>query len=244
MKNIEFKPVDIKGMEILTAIEKADKFNFWMYQTILPHCKGKVLEIGSGSGNISQFFIKNNWNITLSDIRDNYCELLKKKFNNEINQVDVLNMNLVDPDFDSKFRHFYNQFDTVFALNVIEHIEDDKLALRNIYKLLKKEGHVIILVPAYQALYNAIDASLDHYRRYVQKQTNDIILKAGFEIIHEQYFNAMGIPAWFISGKLQKNDTIKESQMSLYNKLVPVFRIIDKIIFNKIGLSNISVGRK
>jgi len=54
----------------------------------------------------------------------------------------------------------------------------------------------------------------------------------------------MGIPGWYISGKLQKNKTIPKGQMSLYNKFVPVFKLVDKLLFNKVGLSVISVGIK
>jgi hypothetical protein len=54
----------------------------------------------------------------------------------------------------------------------------------------------------------------------------------------------MGIIGWYISGKIQKNNTIPAEQMGLYNKLVPIFKIIDKLVFNKIGLSNIAVGIK
>ncbi len=243
-KKFDYKPVDNEGLDILSVIERADKFNLWTYKTIKPFCKGKILEIGSGIGNISQFFIKDDQNITLSDIRDNYCEILKDKFKAKENNIDVINIDLVDQEFDTKYKNFIGTFDTVFALNVVEHIENDQLALKNIYKLLAKNGIVIILVPAYQALYNGIDKGLEHYRRYTQKLTDKVVASADFKIVHRQYFNSMGIFGWYISGKLQKNDTIPAGQMNLYNKLVPIFRLIDKMVFNKFGLSNISVGQK
>src|SRR2546422_3892844 len=92
----EFKLIDEEGWETLEAIAKADKFNAWMFDTIRPFCKGRILEIGSGIGNISQFFISNNYDITLSDIRDNYCDILREKFKDS----PIVNMNLTDPDFD------------------------------------------------------------------------------------------------------------------------------------------------
>jgi 2-polyprenyl-3-methyl-5-hydroxy-6-metoxy-1,4-benzoquinol methylase len=229
-------------MEILSVIEKADNFNEWMYQTIKPFVKGRILEIGSGIGNISQFFLTDKYDITLSDVRDSYCDKLTQKFGDK--GIQVFNIDLVDADFEGKYKNMLGSFDTVFALNVVEHIENDHLALRNINKLLAVDGVVIILVPAYQFLYNGIDKGLEHYRRYTQSMTNATLTQAKFKIIHEQYFNAMGIPAWFISGKLQKNETIPKNQMGLYNKLVPVFKIIDKLVLNKIGLSNIAVGKK
>ncbi len=243
-QKFDYKPVDTEGMDILSVIEKADKFNFWMYSTIKPFCKGRILEIGSGIGNISQYFIQEKYKITLSDIRDNYCDILRDKFKTAQSSIEVVNIDLVDPDFDTKYKNYIGTFDTVFALNVVEHIENDVLSLKNINKLLAKDGVVIILVPAYQALYNGIDKGLEHYRRYTQKMTNKVIMAAKFKIIHEQYFNAMGILGWYVSGKLQKNETIPEGQMGLYNKLVPIFKVIDKIVFNKFGLSNIAVGKK
>ncbi len=54
----------------------------------------------------------------------------------------------------------------------------------------------------------------------------------------------MGILGWYISGKLQKNKTFPEGQMKLYNNMVPLFKIIDKIFLNSIGLSVITVGKK
>jgi hypothetical protein len=54
----------------------------------------------------------------------------------------------------------------------------------------------------------------------------------------------MGIFAWFVSGKLQKNNSIPAGQMRLYNMLVPVFKIIDILVFRICGLSTIVVGHK
>ena len=241
MTKFEYKEIDREGWDTLDVIAEADKFNEWMYQTIRPFCSDKILEIGSGIGNISQYFVNAHADITLSDIRTAYCNELKKKFPTA---RDVLQLDLTHPSFDSEYAVHLQQYDTVFALNVVEHIEDDALALRNCRKLLKDGGRLIILVPAYQALYNRFDRELEHFRRYNKKVINQKLMNAGLRIMHSQYFNFMGIPGWYISGKLQKNKTIPKSQMSLYNKLVPVFKVVDKCLFNSAGLSVISVGVK
>ena len=56
------------------------KLNKWMYSQIVPFINGNTLEIGSGIGNISQYFIKQRRDIDLSDIRDQYIDFLKAKF--------------------------------------------------------------------------------------------------------------------------------------------------------------------
>jgi SAM-dependent methyltransferase len=239
----DFKILDAEGEETLRAIAEADKLNSWMFESIKPFCKGKILEIGSGIGNISNFFIKNNYSITLSDIRDNYCDALSNKFAHFKNCEAIINIDLVDEHFEAKYVHLLGAFDTVFALNVVEHIFDDNLALKNCSKLLKKGGNVIILVPAYNWLFNRFDKELDHYRRYNQ-QSLELVISQSFSIIHKQYFNFVGIFGWYLSGKVLNNKTIPKGQMKLYNSFVPIFRIIDKIIFNKMGLSVLHVGKK
>lgn len=240
MAQFEYKEIDREGQETLDAISEADKFNEWMYDTIRRHCTGKILEIGSGIGNISRFFTEANADITLSDIRPVYCDILKNKFEG----IEVVELDLTHPSFTSLYAEHLGQYDSVFALNVVEHIENDSLAIANCNRLLKPGGKLVILVPAYAALYNRFDRELEHFRRYTTKRLNALLRSGKFSIIHSQYFNFMGIPGWYISGRLQSNKTIPKSQMSFYNRLVPLFKLVDRCVFNSVGLSAISVGVK
>ncbi|ESU22003.1 putative methyltransferase [Flavobacterium cauense R2A-7] len=233
------KEIDVEGLTTLTVIEKADRFNNWMYTTIAPHCTGKILEIGSGIGNISQFFIKNNQDITLSDLRDNYCEILKQKFSNDVIKVD-----LVHPNFEEEYKDLLATFDTVFALNVVEHIKDDVQAIANCKRLLKQNGTLLILVPAYQFLFNNFDVELEHFRRYTQKGLKSIIQKNNLTTIKEFSFNFIGIFGWYFSGNILKKKTIPEGQMGFFNLFVPIFKLADFVTFRKIGLSVINVSVK
>jgi len=244
MKEIEFKEIDQVGGDTLDVISSADKFNRWTYETIRPFCKGNILEIGSGVGNISQFFLQEGALILLSDIREGYCEELKQKFHSHSNLKGVELIDLVDPAFDEKFQHLFGTFNSLFSLNVVEHIYDDNLAIKNAKKLLQKDGHLIILVPSYQRLFNGLDRELDHYRRYNKKTLSILFENNKLEIVNKQYFNFMGIFAWIISGKLQKNETIPGGQMKLYNAFVPIFKWIDRLVFRQAGLSTIVVGKK
>ena len=234
---------DPDGEKTLQVISKAGNFNEWMYKTISPFCSGNILEIGSGIGNISAFFIRDGKTITLSDLRSFYFSELNQKFGSYPNLEKTIILDLVDNNFKEKFSEYKGYFDTIFALNVVEHIEDDSLAISNCRFMLKPGGTLIILVPAYQKLYNQFDTNLGHFRRYTKRSLQQLISGNGFEIIHKQYFNAAGILGWFVSGKILGKQTIPEGQMGLYNALVPVFRIFDKLIFNKAGLSVIVAGK-
>ena len=238
------KLIDEEGLETLNAIANANLFNKWMYSRIAPYCAGHILEIGSGIGNISACFLKNKSTITLSDLRDNYLEILKEKFNVYPTLQGFIKLDLVDPDFDQKFNHLLGTFDTVYALNVIEHINDDVKAIANCKKLLKVNGTLVILVPAYQLLYNRFDKELEHFRRYTRSSLNKLMLSNDLKLIRTNYFNLAGIPAWFLFGRILNKKTIESGPMNLYNKLVPFLKLIDKIVFNQMGLSVICIAIK
>lgn len=244
VKKFDFKDIDHEGQETLSVIGVAKNFNRWMYSTIKPYCKGRILEIGSGVGNISEFFIEDGVKILLTDIRDNYCEALRQKFFNKPNLLGVENINIVDKDFDTKYARHIGTFDTVFALNVIEHIEDDNLAIANCKKLLAIGGNLIILVPANKWLYSSLDKELHHYRRYVNGQMSGIFKANGLTVKRSFYFNALGMAGWFTMGRLLKKKIIPSAQMKFYNIIVPFAKLLDAVLLHRVGLSVIVIGEK
>ena len=244
MTTFNYKEEDPEGLLTLEAIRDADQFNRWMYDQVAPWMQGEILEIGSGIGNLSEYFIRDKAKITLSDIRENYCSLLESRFPEYVANNLVRKIDLVAPNFNKRFPEYLEKFDSAFALNVVEHIEEDQLALQNLFSILKPGGKLMILVPAHPFLYNRIDTSLQHYKRYTNKKLEEIISTAGIKINRTYGFNAMGMPAWWLSGVLFRSSQIKNDQMNLYNKLIPIAKLIDKLVFNKFGLSVITLATK
>ena len=156
---------DLTGEATLDIIARANRFNRWMYHTIKPFCRGRIFEIGSGKGNISRFFIKDHQQILLSDFREDYCKNLSREFGDSPGVLGIEVLDLIDPGFENSFSSHLGKYDTVFALNVLEHISDEKKALNNCHKLLAKGGQLVILVPSYGKLYNGFDRELGHFRR-------------------------------------------------------------------------------
>lgn len=230
---------DNTGHQTLEVIAKANKFNSWMYETIRPYCHGSVLEIGSGIGNISQFFIRDGYFITLSDPNEVYLDQLKKKYTG----INILSMDLVCGNFNKDHNNLFQVFDTVVFLNVLEHIHNDELAVENCSYFLKPGGSLVVLVPAYSFLYSRIDKELGHYRRYTAKKLGALISKKNFSVKKVFYFNALGIVAWMF-GKVFGFRLIPPENMKLFNRLVPFAKFIDKIFFRKIGLSVILIAQK
>lgn len=240
----KFKENDREGLDTLNVIFTADKFNNWMYKSIKPFLKGDILEIGSGIGNITQFLTDDKIKVTASDIRDSYCSILQNRFVENPYLNEIINIDIIHPDFDQEYRGLFNKFDSIFALNIVEHVENDLLSIQNCRKLLRTNGNLIILVPAYPLLYNRFDKELEHYRRYTKSKLEKLLITADFEIIKTQYFNFIGIFGWWFSGSLLLKKTIPEGQMKIYNRLVPIIKLIDKMVMNKVGLSVITFGTK
>jgi SAM-dependent methyltransferase len=203
-----------------------------------------VLEIGSGIGNISKLVIGEGHHITLSDYNQEYCEVLKTKFQSYKNVREITSIDLLQPDFENTYLVYKEKFDSIFLLNVIEHIKDDELAVKNCQYLLKKDGHLILLAPAFSWLYSTFDRQLGHFKRYALKSLTDLLTKNNFRILSGSYFNCAGIAGWLVFGKILNRKVLNRGEMAAFNKIVPLARIIDKILGRKIGLSIIVTGSK
>ena len=235
---------DPSGLQTLERFAAATRFNRWMFDTIRPFCKGHVLEVGSGIGNISRLFLEHHIPLTASDLRAEYCTILRRQFGNDPYLRGIASVDLAVPDFKEQYKDMLQQFDTVVSLNVIEHIREDAQAIAYCTELLKPGGTLIILVPAFQVLYNLFDDELGHYVRYTDESMSALFDSAGLEVTDQQYFNAVGILGWMVNGSIFRKKLIPRKQLQLFDKLVPVIKIIDAITFHKIGLSVITVGRK
>ncbi len=240
MADFQFKEEDMEGLHTLEAISEARQFNEWMYREVSPFLGGRILEVGSGIGNLSSCFIRDGQEITMSEIRSAYLSRLQSRWPDKTS----VHMDLVDPHFEETFAQLNQSFDSAFALNVIEHIGDDTLALKNLMRLVKPGGKVLILVPAHQLLYNKIDSGLAHFRRYNRSSLRGLMERSGLVVERTWMFNALGIPAWITGGLLFRENEIGHGQMKAYDKLVPIARILDQLTFHRLGLSVIGLGVK
>ncbi|HEY0114905.1 MAG TPA: class I SAM-dependent methyltransferase [Allosphingosinicella sp.] len=86
-------------------------------------------------------------------------------------------------------------FDLVALLDVLEHVEDDRAALRSIARRLKPGGSILITVPAFPWMWSAHDVVNHHHRRYTKKTLRAAIAEAGLDAPFVGYFNSILFPA-------------------------------------------------
>jgi SAM-dependent methyltransferase len=85
--------------------------------------------------------------------------------------------------------------DIVTALDVIEHVEDDRRAVAEMLRILKPGGIIVITVPAFQGLWSDWDVALHHFRRYRRAGLRPLLADAGFEVVRCDYINVLAFPA-------------------------------------------------
>lgn len=135
------------------------------------------------------------------------------------------------------------QVDSILCSNVLEHIDDDTTAIRNMGAVLKPGGKLVLVVPAGSWLHGSLDRVLEHRRRYSKKALRAQLLNEGFVIEAMFSMNKPGVLGWFINGKILQKKTLGRYQMKLFNALVPVFRVVDPVL-PWTGLSLVVVARK
>ena len=206
-----------------------------MFDRIRPWIGSRVLEIGSGIGNLSAFLIDRE-RLVLTDTREEYLARLRTRFANRSN-ISVAHLYLPHDDRAVAGQHF----DTIICLNVLEHVEDDIGSLTAVRKLLEPRGRLVLLVPALPALYGSIDRALGHHRRYTRNALIATLERTGFQLAHIEYFNLAGIPGWWWAGRVLGRQTIPAGSLRLYDRLVPLFRL-ERLIPWRVGQSLIAVG--
>lgn len=86
------------------------------------------------------------------------------------------------------------EVDALTALDVIEHVEDDRKALAEFARVVRPGGVVVITVPALMSLWSDWDVALHHYRRYTRRSLLDVVPPQQFEIVHCHYVNVVAFP--------------------------------------------------
>ena len=85
--------------------------------------------------------------------------------------------------------------DLVVAFDVLEHIEDDKAAVRGVFEALRPGGRLLVAVPADPALWSAHDEAVGHVRRYTRQTLYDLLAGSGFEVGRMRSWNVLLRPA-------------------------------------------------
>ena len=141
-----------------------------------------ILDVGCGTG--SYFPILSRYGKVFGAESDDSAirELMERKVPAEIYKAELPNMDLK------------RKFDAATAFEILEHVEEDEAAMKNIFDHLENGGLLIGTVPAYQWLWSKHDELAHHKRRYTRKMLKQHLEEAGFEVVKISYYNTFLFP--------------------------------------------------
>jgi SAM-dependent methyltransferase len=210
-----------------------------MYDSIQRHLGRQVAELGSGRGNLSKY-LKRHGAFLATDYRRDYLDELRERWGH-LPDFNLAQLDLSNPAGYEILREF--RPDTVVCMNVLEHIEDDRAVLLNLFRVLPVDARVVFLVPFNPKLTSEFDRQIGHFRRYFAGELEAKMAEAGFTVERQFYFNKVGVLAWWFGNLLCRQRTLAAWQLKLYNFLTPLFRVLDRLLPTT-GLSTVVVARK
>jgi len=215
------------------------RFAHWMYDTVRSGLGQRVVDAGAGIGAYTELLLADGREVVALEYLPAFAAEIERRFGDKP-KVTVIQADLGDPDGLPEFP----PGDSIICLNVLEHVEDDLQALRNIRERVKRGGRLFILVPAYAWLFNSMDRAVGHHRRYRKGELVSRLEAADWEVERVFRFNAFGVPGWFVGGLL-KRQTAGKTLFRLYDRLTPAFAAIEKVAIRGLwGLSLVAVCRR
>lgn len=97
-----------------------------------------------------------------------------------------------------------NSFDIITILDVVEHLEDDLGALKEVYRICNNKGILLVAVPAFQFLWGEHDELAHHIRRYTLGELRKLVEESGFEILKISYNNFFFFPIGLVFRYLKR----------------------------------------
>ena len=119
--------------------------------------------------------------------------------------------------------------DLVTSMDVIEHLDDDAVALREYRRVLRPGGWLLLTVPAYQWLWSAHDEWAAHRRRYRARGLADVVASAGFVVERVTYFNSFLVPPAAVLRRTPVRRLVKGSNDEVGASSPRVDRVMTKL---------------
>jgi hypothetical protein len=128
-------------------------------------------------------------------------------------------------------------------MNVLEHIEDDAQALRDLAGSVVGGGRIVLWVPAYMQLYGEFDRKVGHFRRYTPRTIRTAVEAAGLRVVKVHPVNFLGGIAWWLAVRRGGAGSPNRRLVWLYdNVVVPISRSVERFVRPPFGQSVLCVA--
>jgi glycosyltransferase involved in cell wall biosynthesis len=218
-------PAGDVGTITLRRMARLQSYNAWLDARYRHYIGQRVLEVGSGVGNQTMYFIDRE-RVIASDVERHYLRELTAKFGDRSNvRIASFRFPLTKAEADDLARE---RIDSIVCLNVLEHIQSDRAALADFARVLVPGGHLVLLVPSMPSLYGTLDIHLNHYRRYERAGLHRVVTEAGFAIDEMRYVNRPGVIGWWLNSRVLRRKVLPRQQLAAFRWIQPLLKLEER----------------
>ncbi len=238
------EPSSITGIEYALRdqqlVSAATRYFQWQAKLTCGEIGKRVVEVGCGIGNFTETLI--DLELVVSTDAERACIDQHRLRFSAFPNIESRVVDVEDPAF-TELRRV--RPDSIVCLNVLEHVRDHQLAMRHMESNLESGGTIVLLVPAFPALYGPIDRNLGHHRRYTRREIKHLADGAGLRIRKLIYLNFVGFFGWWVNAHLLVRQEHSEMQIRIFDRyLVPVQSRLEALYPPPFGQSILGVFEK
>jgi len=223
----------------------AKKYFDWQCRLVTRQLGQRVLEVGSGIGNFTGKLLDREA-VMAVDVEEDCIERLKSRYADQANLY-AFACDWGAPEWDRQVLPRIAEFrpDSCVCLNVLEHFADDREALRRMAHVLLPGSVIVVLVPAFPALFGPIDELLGHHRRYTRRSVRQAADSARLQIAAMHYVNAIGFFGWWANAHLFRRKVQSATQIGFFDQyIVPLSSRLESVVQPPFGQSLLAVLHK
>ena len=222
--------------DVLVALSQCRNHRKWFADFARPYLGDHPIEIGSGLGDYAREWIPLVGQFTVSDADEALVIDLKREMAGYPN-VDVRQILLPST---ARADH-----SCLICYNVLEHIEDHVGALRSMARLVRREGYIVLVCPAFPFAMSPVDIATGHVRRYTRRSMTAALTEAGLEVVDVRYANSLGLICYYAFTSLLRRQPSPGGTTRFYDRMVvPVVRSVERVIKRPpFGQSVVAVAR-
>jgi len=206
--------------DTVARLSRAPHFQAWLADQIRPRLGSRVLEIGSGTGDLTQLLLPRERYVA-TDVNP-LCVHALEALEADRPYFRAQACDVLAPETFPK-----DDFDTVVCVDVLGSVADDLAALRNIHSALSDGGRAVVVVPHQPSLSGTLDRAAGYMRRYDEASLRELAANAGFEVSLLAPFNRAGTAGWWLGGTVLRRHKFDVAAVMALNGLTPVLRKVD-----------------
>ena len=197
----------------------------------------KILNVGVATGATSEM-LQQFGEVTSIEYDEDCCQFINQQSNLNVSQGSITELNFAN-----------HSFDVVCAFDVIEHVEDDATAAKELERVCAPNGYIFVTTPAYQFLWSEHDVVNHHFRRYTLANFRNLFSTGSLVNIKTTYFNfflfmpiaLIRIILWPFQKRKTTTNTNQETDATRFtpgilNKLLYQLFLFEKVLLNQFSL--------